>query len=44
MVKPGAYNAKINHYTVLRTLTDMFGLESLGKSKSAAPIDYIWIE
>jgi acid phosphatase len=43
MVKPGAYNTKINHYTVLRTLTDMFGLESLGKSKSVAPINYIWI-
>ena len=43
MVKPGAYSIKINHYTVLRTLTDMFGLESLGKSKSVPAIDYIWI-
>ena len=43
MVKPGAYNTKINHYTVLRTLTDMFGLESLGKSRSVASIDYIWV-
>lgn len=43
MVKPGAYSTRINHYTVLRTLTDMFGLESLGKSKSVASINYIWI-
>ena len=43
MVKPGTYSTKINHYTVLRTLTDMFGLESLGKSKSVPAIDYIWI-
>jgi phosphatidylinositol-3-phosphatase len=43
MVKPGMYSTRINHYTVLRTLTDMFGLESLGRSKSVTPIDYIWI-
>ena len=43
MVKTGTYSARIDHYTVLRTLTDIFGLESLGKSKSVASIDYIWV-
>jgi hypothetical protein len=42
MVKPGAYNEKINHYSVLRTIEDLYGLQPLGLSKDAKPIKSIW--
>ena len=42
MVKPGKYAEKINHYNVLRTIEDMFGLGRLGSSKSATPITDVW--
>jgi acid phosphatase len=42
MVKPGQYNEKINHYNVLRTIEDMYGLGYLGKSASATPITDVW--
>ena len=32
----------INHYSVLRTLEDMYGLTALGSAASAAPITDIW--
>jgi hypothetical protein len=38
----GQYNELINHYNVLRTLEDMFGLASLANSASAAPITDAW--
>ena len=41
-VKPGVYTTKINHYNVLRTLEDMFGLPYLGASAKAAPITNVW--
>jgi len=43
MVKPGLYSTRIDHYTVLRTLCDMYGLRPIGKSAAAAPITDIWI-
>lgn len=43
MVKPGVYAQHINHYDVLRTLEDMFGLKPLGHSAEAKPITGIWI-
>jgi hypothetical protein len=42
MVKPGSYSEKITHYTVLRTLEDMFGLKPLGSAGSATPITDVW--
>ena len=42
MVKPGQYNEKINHYNVLRTIEDMYGLGHLGKSATATPITDVW--
>jgi phosphoesterase family protein/Big-like domain-containing protein len=42
MVQPGQYFGCINHYTVLRTLEDMFGLPYAGESANAAPILNIW--
>ncbi|OKP92540.1 acid phosphatase [Paenibacillus sp. P3E] len=37
-VKKGSYTIKTNHYSLLRTLEDMYGLNTLGKSKDAQPI------
>ncbi|WP_104091171.1 PKD domain-containing protein [Arthrobacter sp. GMC3] len=41
-VIPGAYPETINHYNVLRTLQDAFGLPSNDSSASALPITDIW--
>lgn len=40
-VKQGSYTAKTNHYSLLRTIEDIYGLTLLGKSKTAKPID-LW--
>ena len=42
MVKKGKYNDYINHYNVLRTLEDMYGLAKLGETKLRSPIKSIW--
>ncbi|GIG55984.1 hypothetical protein Lfu02_03560 [Longispora fulva] len=41
-VVPGAYSEQINHYNVLRTLEDAYGLSALGNAASATPITDIW--
>ena len=41
-VKAGKYDEKITHYSVLRTIEDMFGLKPLGESKNAEPITDIF--
>lgn len=42
MVKAGVYPQKINHYSVLRTIEDMYHLGRLGESAKATPIQSIW--
>ena len=42
-VKPGRYDQKIDHYSVLRTLTDMYRLKPIGHAKKAKPITKIWV-
>jgi hypothetical protein len=42
MVKGGEYNARIDHYSVLRTLEDIYGLSHCGNSAAASPVDYVW--
>ena len=42
MVKPGKYSTTINHYNVLRTIEDMYGLPHDGAAATAAPITNIW--
>jgi phosphatidylinositol-3-phosphatase len=42
MVKPGKYSETINHYNILRTLEDMYGLPHLGKSATAKAITDVW--
>lgn len=41
-VKPGAYSNRINHYNVLRTLQDAYGLPYTGASADATPITNVW--
>ncbi|MFF0431494.1 alkaline phosphatase family protein [Streptomyces sp. NPDC004327] len=41
-VKPGSYSEKTNHYNLLRTIEDMYGLPYLGNAAAAAPITDIW--
>lgn len=42
MVKPGASSQRISHYTLLRTLSQMYGLPVLGESRHEQPINGIW--
>jgi acid phosphatase len=41
MVRPGRYSERIDHYSVLRTIEDMYGLSHLGYS-AAAPLVDVW--
>jgi phospholipase C len=41
-VRPGTYGEHITHYSVLRTIEDMFGLAHAGASASASPITDVW--
>ena len=41
-VKPGQYDQHMNHYDVLRTLTDMYGLKPIGHGTEAKAVDAIW--
>jgi acid phosphatase len=42
MVKPGKYSETINHYNILRTIEDMYGLAHLGGSAGAKAITDVW--
>jgi hypothetical protein len=42
MVTPGAYDQRINHYNLLRTLEDMYRLPPLGHAVDAAPLAGVW--
>lgn len=42
MVKPGASNQTVNHYSVLRTIEDLYQLPHAGNAASAEAIDRIW--
>ncbi|MDA8108512.1 MAG: acid phosphatase [Betaproteobacteria bacterium] len=41
-VRPGKYAERIDHYSVLRTLAAMYGLQPPGEAARAAVIDGIW--
>ena len=38
MVTPGEYPERIDHYRLLRTIEDVYGLAPLGESAAAEPI------
>jgi len=42
MVKHGIYNQKIDHYRLLRTLEEMYGLPYAGNSAISSAINNIW--
>jgi len=42
MVKPGRSAQRISHYTLLRTICEMYGLPPLGESAQERPITGIW--
>jgi hypothetical protein len=42
MVTPGSYSETINHFSVLRTIEDMYGLTYAGASATATPITDVW--
>ena len=42
MVKPGKYSETVNHYNILRTIEDMYGLARLGSSAGAKAITNVW--
>jgi phosphatidylinositol-3-phosphatase len=42
MVQPGPSDQRIDHYSLLRTLEDMYGLPPLGSAAAAQPITGIW--
>ena len=41
-VKPGVYDEAVDHYRILRTVEDFYGLPHLGYSANVAPIQDIW--
>jgi acid phosphatase len=42
MVKAGNNSQRINHYNVLRTMLDMYGLPAMGESADAQAIKGVW--
>lgn len=42
MVQGGSYSNTINHYNILRTIEEMYGLPYCGNSASATPINFCW--
>ena len=41
-VRPGVYGERLDHYDMLRTIEDMYGLPALGRAASASPLKTIW--
>jgi len=41
-IRPGRYDEPIDHYSLLRTIEDAFGLAPTGQASSATPITDIW--
>lgn len=42
MVKQGQFAEKINHFNVLRTIEDLYGLTHAGSAANATPITDVW--
>lgn len=42
MVKAGRWDQELNHYHLLRTIEDLYGLNYAGKSRTVKPITGIW--
>ena len=42
MVRPGRYGEPLDHYGLLRTITDMYGARPVGLSRQAVPLTTMW--
>ncbi len=42
MIRPGTYHETVNHFNLLRTIEDLYGLPYLGMSRTATPISDVW--
>jgi phosphatidylinositol-3-phosphatase len=42
MVRPGDVGGRADHYTLLRTIEDMYGLPALGEAAHTAPLTGFW--
>jgi len=42
-VKVGSFSESVNHYSILRTVEDAYGLAAIGGAASKSPITDIWI-
>ncbi len=42
MIKKGTSGQRIDHYNVLRTLLDLYGLQAIGNSRDTSPIKGVW--
>jgi acid phosphatase len=42
MVKHGTYDRFLNHYNLLRTLEDIYGVRTCGGSATTFPVDFLW--
>lgn len=43
MVRPGRYGERISHYSVLRTIEDLYHLPHAGRSADTPPIADVWL-
>lgn len=43
-VKPGSSAQPINHYNLLRTIEEMYGLPYMGESAQAEPVRGVWVK
>jgi acid phosphatase len=43
MVRPGDVGGRVDHYTLLRTIEDMYGLPALGGAAHTAPLTGFWL-
>jgi hypothetical protein len=41
-VLPGVYGERLNHYRLLRTIEEAYGLPALGRAKGVRPLSTIW--
>jgi len=41
-VRPGVYGERLDHYRLLRTIEEAYGLPPLGRAKSVRPLSTIW--
>jgi hypothetical protein len=42
-VRAGVYAERVDHYGLLRTIEDAYGLTPLRRAKDASPLSKIWI-